>query len=175
ENTTFWRYLYDRELDSLVGDNAQPLINFLLWMQLGQTTHNGITGLNVRSYREFTRKIKPSLDRGAPVPLGIVKVKGGGIPALFDNHQVLAVGYFYRAGEAVLAIYDPNFPALSSPSGNDDGDGITYMFTRQRVQTYDSEGQHQVDFHPTFRGYFKMPFKFKRPPQPPWPLTRGPA
>jgi hypothetical protein len=168
-----WGYLFDRELASLTGNNAQPLINFITWSAIGQTTHNGITGLNVRSYREFTRKIKKSLDAGRPDPIGVVKVKvsvstnsvKNAIKLLFENHQVLAVGYFYRNGEAVLAVHDPNFPADPSPRfANDDGDGITYMFTSQRIQTYDSAGIHRVDFGAGFRGYFQMPYRSKRPP-----------
>lgn len=169
------KFIFDREVASLTGNNAQPLINFIVWSAIGQTTHNGITGLNVRSYREFKRKIKKSLDAGRPVPIGVVKVKvsastnsvKNAIKLLFENHQVLATGYFYRDGEAVLAIYDPNFPADPPPNqrfAGDDGDGITFMFTRRRIQTYDSAGAHRVDGGAGFRGYFQMPYKSKRPP-----------
>lgn len=173
-----WGYLFDRELASLTGNNAQPLLNFIAWSAIGQTTHNGITGLNVRSYREFKRKIKKSLDAGRPVPVGVVKVKVSvsvnsvrdAIKLLFENHQVLAVGYFYRDGEAVLAVHDPNYPADPSPRfANDDGDGITYMFTARRIQTYDSAGLHKVNFGAGFRGYFQMPYRSKRPPWAPSP------
>ena len=167
----FWTYLFDRELASLTGHNAQPLINFIVWSAIGQTTHNGITGLNVRSHREFLHKVRPSIDQGNPIPLGLVKVKvsistnsvKNAVKLLFENHQVLAVGYFIKGGEVVLAIYDPNYPAVTSPRGNDDGDGITYLFTRQRIETYDIAGAHKVDSASAFRGYFAIPYAYRKP------------
>ena len=70
-------------------------------------------------------KIRAQLDRGVPVPLGVVQERGLSPKLLPRHHQILAHGYDESAGGAVeLAIYDPNHPGeVGATLGLPAGDG----------------------------------------------------
>jgi hypothetical protein len=90
-------------------------------------------------------RIRAELDRGMPVPLGLVKPYSFNPKDLNKNHQVLAYGYsFDEATSAVeLRVYDPNFP-------NDDTTTLRFDLNEpdsSRHVTHSCEG-------PTVRGIF---------------------
>jgi hypothetical protein len=103
-----------------------------------------VRGLHTRTLHEFSDKLKPALDVGRPVPLGIVRTTfdptSPDFGAIWENHQELAIGYFQNGSEWVLEAYDPNAPNT-----------IVYLWLDRRVETIDRQGQHVVDH---FRGVF---------------------
>jgi uncharacterized delta-60 repeat protein len=138
-------YLVDRLADSLLADNAYGLRTFLELQRRSQAE------LDTTSARELDRKILPALDRGQPVPLGLVLVANP--RPVWDNHQILATGHFRRPdGERVLELYDPNFP-----------DAPRHLFTRQRVTASDPGGTR---VRQSFRGFFSLlsSYEVKTPP-----------
>ena len=152
-------YIYNRQDDSFRYDNAFMIRRFIEWMPLPIRTTLGVTGLQVRSHRQFKRRIKPALEAGVPVVLGILKAdindvaQRGKKNALFINHQVLAIGFEAHAipgeDEWDIHIYDPNFPGQ-----------IQTLHTGQRIQTKRG-GSHKTG---GFRGFFVIPYNSKRPP-----------
>jgi hypothetical protein len=146
-------YIYVRLIDSLRPHNWKTVRKFVEWMALPVDNRPGITGLKARTKKDFKRRIRPELDLGHPVPLGIVKVDLSGRP--WDNHQVLAIGYFERNDQWVIEAYDPNFP-----------DTTTYFWLDRRVETSDPAGLHRIDGGHRWRGIFsnagnyepKLPF-----------------
>jgi hypothetical protein len=52
--------------------------------------------------------IRGELDRGAPVPLGVITVASRQPRDLALNHQVLAYGYSNTGDEIKVKVYDPN-------------------------------------------------------------------
>src|SRR5438874_1713681 len=111
--STLRNYLVQRQVNSLVSNNLANLRTFFDWMTRPLKTRFGVTELNVLSNREFHRHIQKSLDAGKPMPIDLVEasITHPNPLDLLKNHQVLAIGYFVRDGEIVIAIYDPNFPA----------------------------------------------------------------
>jgi hypothetical protein len=55
-------------------------------------------------------RIKPVLDAGRPVPLGLIKIKSAIPHDLCKNHQVLAYGYDLDGTTLQIHLYDPNYP-----------------------------------------------------------------
>jgi len=64
--------------------------------------------------------VRSSLDRGAPVTLGVITVASRRPRDLIHNHQVLAYGYRLSGDQVTLRVYDPN------RAGRDD---IAIVFT----------------------------------------------
>jgi DNA-binding beta-propeller fold protein YncE len=154
------QYLFNRIIDSLRPHNWDTVQRFIHWMELPINDKNGITGhvtgLHTRTLREFTDKIRPSLDTGHPVPLGIVKasfnVGSSNFGQIWDNHQELAFGYMQVGSEWVLLAYDPNRPGQTA-----------YLWLDRRVETVSLTGG-AVDH---FRGIFANADNYS-PHQPFW-------
>src|SRR5487761_1261826 len=53
-------------------------------------------------------RIAADLDRGIPVPLGLVTVASSKPTDLSLNHQAVAYGYQASGGEVMVQVYDPN-------------------------------------------------------------------
>jgi hypothetical protein len=105
-------YLWKRQLQSFVKD----LDRFLYWMaQLHYVPswwpfNGGPTWLVAASKKEWA-KLKRSIDDGKPIPLGLVRNS----ISVFDNHQVLALGYEEGdEGTGIIYVYDPNCPGQES-------------------------------------------------------------
>ncbi len=106
--TPLRNYIWRRQIDSLVPDAAR----FLAWLIIlnyipTRWPFKGGPGwLLAQSKREWQRA-KAALDAGEPVPIGLVR----DTKYVFDNHQVLAVGYDEAdADHVILYVYDPNCP-----------------------------------------------------------------
>ena len=160
-DTPLRSYIYGRQHDSLVSDDAWLVRRFIEWVAYPDTTSLGITGLDVRSHREFLYNIQPQLAAGHPVTLGLVKARPEDVLSLEDNalvknHQVLAIGYELHHDPVNgthwdIRIYDPNFP-----------DRIERMHTHSNVPGYqtDDTGTQQTA---SFRGFFASPYSPKQP------------
>ena len=105
-------YLWRRQLQSL----AKDLPRFLAWLVFLNYApsrwpfRGGPRWLLSRSSEEW-RRLKPLLDAGEPMPIGLVRAT----EYVFDNHQVLAVGY-QQVGptQTEIRLYDPNYPDQES-------------------------------------------------------------
>jgi hypothetical protein len=98
---SFYRYLHNRQLDSM----KLPLIPKIIEWMLRDDQE--VIELTVQ--REIP-KIRRSLDKGDPAVLAQVRVRGTSNPTA--NHQVLATGYDINAetNDITFTIYDPNYP-----------------------------------------------------------------
>ncbi len=110
--TWLYRYIWHRQLDSLVSD----AMRFLVWLIVlsyvpaAWPFRGGAAWLLARSRREW-RKLKASLDAGEPVPIGLVRDTRN----VYENHQVLALGYDeIDQAHIAIALYDPNCPGGAS-------------------------------------------------------------
>jgi hypothetical protein len=65
-------------------------------------------GLSWRTIRVQWPAIRKDLDRGVPVPIGVVTVRSSKPQDLGLNHQVLAYGYSVTGGTVTVRVYDPN-------------------------------------------------------------------
>ena len=100
------RFLYKRQLDSL-GRFGEVIFRFSDWMGLPDDTPSGT---QKRTLDEF-EKIRTRLNRFTPVPIGLLYVKWADSNQVWQNHQVLALGYTRDAQNHILLhIYDPNYP-----------------------------------------------------------------
>jgi hypothetical protein len=149
-------YIYDRQMDSFRDDNGYLIRTMIEWMPLPMNTEWDVTGLQVRSDREFRGHIRPELDQDHPIPVALLKASasvGQLTPpytensALFKNHQVLAVGYSQHGDHWDIHIYDPNYKELQT------------LHTGPRYQT--TKGSTTPT--ETFRALFSIPYSAKRP------------
>ncbi len=94
-------YLCDRQLDSL---KISVLIKVIQWM----VSEDRNIGQWMTRYE--IPKLRRALDKGNPVVLALIRVKGLGDPT--HNHQVVATGYDYNPTSNVITIYlyEPNYP-----------------------------------------------------------------
>jgi hypothetical protein len=106
----------------------------------------GPAWLLARSKQEW-RKLKASVDAGDPVPIGLVRDTKN----VYDNHQVLAVGYD-EADEAhgTIYLYDPNYPGSVST--------ISIEFGEQLLN-----GREDRDPAVRLRGFFCEAYTFSDP------------
>jgi len=129
------RYLWDRQVESLKRDNWWAVRRLLDWMARRQKK------LNELSFKEFTEKIAPRINRGWAVPLLLVRTKWGQKGAFTLNHQVLAIGYRPNGSSWDIIVYDPNFPGreclLHIGSRRESGGGTfrAFFVTKYRGQT----------------------------------------
>ncbi len=111
-------YLCDRQLDSL---GIPILLKVIRWM----VSDDHYIGLHMTRYE--LPKLRRRLDKGEPVVLALIRVRGLDDPT--KNHQVLTTGYEYDPDtkQMVLTLYDPNHPG-KEPTLNMDlnrpGEGI---------------------------------------------------
>lgn len=68
----------------------------------------GRRGLAWRTVVQQWPRISTELDRGVPVPLGVVTVASADPRNLAHNHQVLACGYETTSARTTIQVYDPN-------------------------------------------------------------------
>lgn len=161
------QYVLRRQVESLALGNAQALRQFTDW-QLRSLNDKKVLGITVRrglktlTRRQFVNQIRPRLRDGHPVPLGMVNVSG--VRAPWENHQVLAIGFRNRPNnQATIAVYDPNYPISAR-----NPDGITYLHTGSRRQTYTPSPNGQRVRSERFRGLFRVLYSQATPPRPPW-------
>ena len=110
-----YRYIVDRLIDSW--HVPAGVAQYYQWMNLpdGDTVftlfgRRVVTerGLAWRTIRIQWPQIKKDIDRGLPVPIGVVTVASSRPQDLALNHQVLAFGYGTVEGRVTVRMYDPN-------------------------------------------------------------------
>jgi hypothetical protein len=165
KGTRLHRYLFTRQLASF-GLLGSDIFRYARWMLLRD---HGPRGAWKRAYDTF-EKLRPRLDAGEMVVLGLVYVSARETLILWENHQVLAYGYRQTSPDSFeIAIYDPNFPRNDSA-----------MIVAERVivgkQTlpdgrkepvYGLRCKEQAEGTPgkKVRGFFLVRYSPRRPPE----------
>lgn len=135
---------------------------YYLWMNLpdGDTSRR-LPGRRVVtrgvSWRTITGQwplIRARLDRGLPVPLGLVTVASANPARLRHNHQALAFGYGVSGAVVTLRVYDPN-------SGQDDGVWIRFDASSPSRPTAFA---HNLNLGWPVRGFFRAAYSPAAPP-----------
>jgi hypothetical protein len=149
------RYLYKRQLDSL-GRLGEVVFRFSDWMGLPDSTPHGT---QKRTQDEF-EKIRTRLNQFTPVPIGLLYVKWSDTNQVWQNHQVLALGYTRDSQQHIkIQIYDPNYPlrddvfieAERVPVGN----GVFGLQCQQRIGSSSKK----------LYAFFAMPYQPVIPPE----------
>jgi len=104
------QYLFKRSIDSF-GSFGSSVVKVAKWTVLPDDTVNGIWKL---THDEFAQ-IKAAIDNQRAVLIALVYERAGNpieiMQKIWDNHQVLAIGYTPRSDGGVdIHIYDPNYP-----------------------------------------------------------------
>lgn len=134
-------YIWKRQMDSIISDGAR----FMAWvislnhLPRAWPSQRGAAWLLARSKEEWT-KLRASVDAGRPVPIGLVRDTKN----VFDNHQVLAIGYDEGEGDGAadtIYLYDPNCAGKAST--------IQVKFGEQLL-----DGRESCNPWPPLRGFF---------------------
>jgi hypothetical protein len=140
--TALHSYLWKRQLDSLIADGVQ----FLTWVTMLNRLPSGPRYLLKRSRAEWTR-LKARIAAGDPIPLGLVREAKN----VFDNHQVLAIGYEEQDGASgTLMLYDPNCPDREST--------VDLQFGESELL-----GRESCEDKPPLRGFFRERYRRRYP------------
>jgi hypothetical protein len=99
-------------------------------------------------------RVRASLDRGIPVPLGLVTVASPNPLLLGHNHQALAFGYAVSGRQVILRVYDPN-------AGQQDDVGIWFdTSSGSKSVTF----RHNLSLDRPVRGFFQAAYSPAIPP-----------
>ncbi|HVN62143.1 MAG TPA: YncE family protein [Gaiellaceae bacterium] len=131
-------YISKREVEGLGAQNSAVVKQFHLWQGYPSS---GPTGLPQRSLRQFQSVLRPSLDRGVPMPVGVVRAQAG--RPVWENREVLATGYFRNGSQWVLELYDPAAP-----------DRTVYVNTSTLRETVRANGTGLIG--KAWRGFFAI-------------------
>jgi len=110
-----YRYIVNRLIDSW--HVPAGIAQYYQWMSLPDGDNviklfgrqvTAERGLGWRTVRVQWPQIKKDLDRGLPVPIGVVTVASKNPKDLALNHQVLAFGYRSDGSHTTVQVYDPN-------------------------------------------------------------------
>ncbi len=105
---------------------------------------------------EWAGRIRPELDAGRLVCLGLVTVAGSDPRLLGQNHQVMAYGYDLAAdGTLTLHIYDPNTP---QPQADDVRISLSVLRPAQATPI-----THNVAIDHPIRGFFHTTYTYHDP------------
>jgi len=114
--TPLYEFIVRRLLDSWQAPGG--VARYYEWMGLPDGDGTGVTlfgrplltrrGLAWRTIAGEWPRIRLDLDRGVPVPLGVITVASRQPRDLASNHQVLAYGYRVSGPRVSLRVYDPN-------------------------------------------------------------------
>ena len=161
-DTHLYRFIVDRLVDSW--HIPAGIVQYFQWMNLpdGDSTFTLLRrrvlterGLAWRTIKVQWPAVMRDLDRGVPVPLGVVTVRSADPHDLAHNHQVLAFGYTRSGTWVTVAVYDPN---------RGDRDDIAIGFdtstpTKPTTFTHNLGIDHQV------RGFFRAAYSPRDLPQ----------
>jgi hypothetical protein len=110
-----YKYIVKRLIDSW--HVPAGVAQYYQWMSLPDADHViklfgrqviAERGLGWRTVRVQWPQIKKDLDRGLPVPVGVVTAASRNPKDLALNHQVLAFGYETDGSHVTVRVYDPN-------------------------------------------------------------------
>lgn len=139
-------YIYKRQLDSFMVLSAAKFVTWTLTRNTRSWFSRGLTEMTKQD--EFA-KLRTSIDRGVPVPLGLIVADE--LSELGHNHQIVGYGYAVDAasGEICIYVYDVNYAeqayTLLSKPGED--------------QWRETSPNKEV-----WRGWFVQDYSPKRPP-----------
>ncbi len=139
-------YIYRRQLDSFLTLSA---IKFITWTLAPDASNFLVRGVTDRTKKEEFKKLREAIDRGTPVPLGLIVARN--LNDLGRNHQVVAYGYDYdpKTQRMTVYIYDVNWP----------GQEITLSSGKNDAGWFESSpGKEQ------WRGWFVQDYAPHRPP-----------
>ena len=99
-------YIYRRQIKSFMTLSA---IKFVLWSLFNDTRNRLNKGVSRLTKENEFEKLKRALDRGIPVPLGLIMARN--LKDFGKNHQVIAFGYEEdeTAGAQTVHLYDVNY------------------------------------------------------------------
>jgi hypothetical protein len=110
-----YRFIVSRLIDSW--HVPAGVAQYYQWMSLPDGDHTMKVfgrqviverGLGWRTVRVQWPQIRTDLDRGLPIPIGVVTVASRNPKDLGLNHQVLACGYSTDGSRVTVQVYDPN-------------------------------------------------------------------
>lgn len=182
EGSALYKYLYARQLSSLVDHGKHGVKTLILGMVLPEKSVKDpvfgktlLEGVNSRT-QDGIKKAKKKFADNKVVPILLVKT---GVPSpnpsnikdkITTNHQVLGVGYFKNKGQRVVALWDPDLRygdaeyAGAPASDLEAKDGITYLYSEDDKQYSDRAGTHRVTgIKSSFRGFFNQKYDVKTP------------
>lgn len=137
-----FRYLWNRQLDSLRGGTLRKLLVSML---------RSDTSLGKVVVNDEIPRLRSLIDQGIPAVLALVRVKGFRDPT--RNHQVLATGYEYdpQSRQITLDLYDPNHPRREPQIR------INMADLDRGIQITQSTGE-------ALRGFFLIDYNTETPP-----------
>jgi hypothetical protein len=160
------RYLFRRQIDSF-GRLGEAVFKVARWTALPD---GGKRGAFCRSYEEF-RKVRARLDKSEPVVLALIYDRANSpgeiIQNIWNNHQVLAFGYFQDPiRNAKIYVYDPNYPGRDDVRleaerifiPHDQGSEKPGSWGFKTVQMVGEKVVREV------RGFFMMRYRLVEPP-----------
>jgi len=155
-----YRFIVSRLIDSW--HVPAGVAQYYQWMSLPDGDHTMklfsrrvITerGLGWRTVRVQWPQIRKDLDRGLPVPIGVVTMASRNPADLAFNHQVLACGYAIDGSRVTVQVYDPN-------RGRRDDISIG-MDTAAPARPVAFE--HNLGLSRPIRGFFRVAYTPRRP------------
>jgi hypothetical protein len=171
KHTPLYQYLMKRQLDSF-SPFGEPILQFMDWMKLDEQSPLGTWHRTA----DQVAHLKTLFAGGMPAhPIGLVYANPG--QPLWENHQVLAIGYHEPSPTTIeIPIYDPNFPMNDqvfiraerrSVAGSDArGQAIqgNSLHCQRIAIVADTNGNPVEDAKP-MRGLFLMPYQPIVPPE----------
>ena len=99
-------YIYRRQIKSFMTPSA---IKFVLWSLYQDTPSFLNKGVNRLTKENEFKKLKRTIDRGVPAPLGLIMARN--LKDFGKNHQVIAFGYDEdeTTGAQIVHLYDVNY------------------------------------------------------------------
>jgi hypothetical protein len=132
-------YIWRRQMHSIVSDGLRFMVWVIFLNHVSRVwpSWRGTAWLLARSKEEW-KKLRASVDAGKPVLIGLVRDTKN----VFDNHQVLAIGYDDPDGaSSTIYLYDPNCPEQESTIRIEFGERLL-------------DGQESCNPSPPLRGFF---------------------
>ena len=146
--TDLYRYLWDRQLDTL---SLPVILRVIEWMLRDD---GDVARLTAR--REFP-KLYRRLDKGNPAVLALIR--GRGVEDPTQNHQVVAVGYDFdeTTRQLTVYLYDPNHPYDPNYPGQEPRLTMNLARPSRGIEAAQSTGE-------PLRGFFVIAYKPQTPP-----------
>jgi len=118
EGSVLSRFIWRRQLGSMVAGFGLNAAHFLVWTFLPQNGPRGLTALTKRQVPRLMERLT-----GGPVLLGLISASPK--RRMLRNHQVLAYAASETRGKVSVSVYDPNFPKRDDVVIEIDLDGDT--------------------------------------------------
>ncbi|OQY42037.1 MAG: hypothetical protein B6242_16625 [Anaerolineaceae bacterium 4572_78] len=171
-DSDLYKYIFKRQMQSY-GTKGFIVLKLIEWM--ARPTNSGTIGgfdiAQIDSTRELTLKsfdkdVKPELDEGKPIPLGIVYVSAVDTFQVWQNHQVLAYGYSEVSDDEFhISIYDPNFPNKDDVIIKAKKISVGKTLMRNTIWGLECTRKGGGQKDKPIRGFFTIPYEPMTPPE----------